>query len=594
VSTKTVLVFGQGAVIRLNESVAPGQMLRLTNEKTKKEVACQVVKSKNERTMNGYVELKFTEPAAGFWGMRFPGEFSVGPARESAMAITNVEPDRESSKVPHVEASPVEEDFKTELKIDDHSGNKAELLASGSDPATEALKIENSRLQEQLSSLLFAEAPQSAPSSGASKGVPEKEFAGAAAKLLEMASADEVPKDAASKKESATPGATLKSALTTEKSTLKVEEVKVPAWLEPLTRNVSAQQSSTSEVSKKDAAPKPSEVAFESQEALATPPKREAAVAKPAAVFGRTLLDGASPMHTSRGGNKGLWAAAIAAAVLVSAASVTWYLRQSASSTGDRVSASALAVNATAASKPPAAEAAPAPAEAQTQADASAPASQTSVPANQVTRGASEAAVSVASQAEVKPQPAVISERIPKTNAVVDTGAKAGAKTVPAVDAQPEPSKPSLGAVRLAKPKVGRGSRAVNGAVPEPELDGASDAVLPSDGALGGLVGAGGEQPAAPAAPLPVGGEVKTARMISSVPPTYPPMAKAQRVSGDVRIDALIDASGRVSSMKVVSGPSLLHQAAMEALRQWKYQPATLDGKPVAMHLTVTIQFRLQ
>jgi protein TonB len=46
--------------------------------------------------------------------------------------------------------------------------------------------------------------------------------------------------------------------------------------------------------------------------------------------------------------------------------------------------------------------------------------------------------------------------------------------------------------------------------------------------------------------------------------------------------------------MKVVSGPSLLHQAAMDALRQWKYQAATLDGKPVAMHLTVTIQFRLQ
>jgi outer membrane biosynthesis protein TonB len=46
--------------------------------------------------------------------------------------------------------------------------------------------------------------------------------------------------------------------------------------------------------------------------------------------------------------------------------------------------------------------------------------------------------------------------------------------------------------------------------------------------------------------------------------------------------------------MKVVSGPSLLHQAAKDALRQWKYQAATLDGKAVPMHLTVTIQFRLQ
>jgi protein TonB len=74
----------------------------------------------------------------------------------------------------------------------------------------------------------------------------------------------------------------------------------------------------------------------------------------------------------------------------------------------------------------------------------------------------------------------------------------------------------------------------------------------------------------------------------------YPAFAKTQRVGGDVKIDALIDASGKVTSMKVVGGPVVLHQAAMEALRQWKYQPATLDGKAIPMHLTVTIQFRVQ
>src|ERR1700675_3577285 len=71
-STQTVLVFPQGAVIRLASSLAPGQLVFLTNEKTKKEVVCQVVKSKNYRTVTGYVELEFTEAAAGFWGMRFP------------------------------------------------------------------------------------------------------------------------------------------------------------------------------------------------------------------------------------------------------------------------------------------------------------------------------------------------------------------------------------------------------------------------------------------------------------------------------------------------------------------------------------------
>src|SRR5450631_901963 len=78
-STKTVLVFGNGAVIRLQSSVAPGQLLFLTNEKTKKEVVCQVVKSKNYRNVSGYVELEFTESVPGFWGMRFPGD-RIGPA----------------------------------------------------------------------------------------------------------------------------------------------------------------------------------------------------------------------------------------------------------------------------------------------------------------------------------------------------------------------------------------------------------------------------------------------------------------------------------------------------------------------------------
>src|SRR5580693_4018594 len=73
-STQTVLVFHNGAVIRLNSSVTAGQLLFLTNDKTKKEVVCQVVKSKNYRNVSGYVELEVTESVVGFWGMRFPGD----------------------------------------------------------------------------------------------------------------------------------------------------------------------------------------------------------------------------------------------------------------------------------------------------------------------------------------------------------------------------------------------------------------------------------------------------------------------------------------------------------------------------------------
>src|SRR5216683_588751 len=87
-TTKTVLVIGNGAVIRLSSSVAPGQLLFLTNEKTKKEVVCQVVKSKNYRSVSGYVELEFTEPVVGFWGMRFPGDRITPQPSTSSPSMT--------------------------------------------------------------------------------------------------------------------------------------------------------------------------------------------------------------------------------------------------------------------------------------------------------------------------------------------------------------------------------------------------------------------------------------------------------------------------------------------------------------------------
>ena len=102
-----------------------------------------------------------------------------------------------------------------------------------------------------------------------------------------------------------------------------------------------------------------------------------------------------------------------------------------------------------------------------------------------------------------------------------------------------------------------------------------------------------GTDAAGSSAPVRVGGDVKPAKLLTSVPPLYPTFAKNQRVEGDVRVDAMVDVNGRVTAAKAVSGPTLLQQAAVDALRQWKYQPATLDGKPVPMRLTVTIQFRI-
>src|SRR6266567_3479222 len=100
-STKTVLIFGTGAVIRLASSVTPGQLLFLTNEKTKKEVVCQVVKSKNYRNVSGYVELEFTESVVGFWGMRFPGDRLTSVPRPVAPAPVSSSSASDSPAIPH-------------------------------------------------------------------------------------------------------------------------------------------------------------------------------------------------------------------------------------------------------------------------------------------------------------------------------------------------------------------------------------------------------------------------------------------------------------------------------------------------------------
>jgi protein TonB len=68
-------------------------------------------------------------------------------------------------------------------------------------------------------------------------------------------------------------------------------------------------------------------------------------------------------------------------------------------------------------------------------------------------------------------------------------------------------------------------------------------------------------------------------------------MAKAAGVEGRVVIETSIEKDGSIKDSKVVSGPPMLRQAALDALRQWKYQPGTLNGEPVPVEITVTIQF---
>ncbi len=121
----------------------------------------------------------------------------------------------------------------------------------------------------------------------------------------------------------------------------------------------------------------------------------------------------------------------------------------------------------------------------------------------------------------------------------------------------------------------------------------ASKTGQPPDNALGGIL-TKVVKPDPATGTLRVASEVQQARVVSSVPPVYPALAKVNRISGDVTLDALVDASGKVADVRVVGGPNLLREAAINALRLWKYEPARSAGQPVSSHLSVTMKFHFE
>jgi TonB family protein len=88
-----------------------------------------------------------------------------------------------------------------------------------------------------------------------------------------------------------------------------------------------------------------------------------------------------------------------------------------------------------------------------------------------------------------------------------------------------------------------------------------------------------------------VGGQIKAPIKITDVRPVYPPLAQSARVSGTVTIEATIDTDGTVIDAKVVKSIPLLDQAALDAVRQWVYTPSQLNGVPVPVLITVTVNF---
>jgi protein TonB len=91
-----------------------------------------------------------------------------------------------------------------------------------------------------------------------------------------------------------------------------------------------------------------------------------------------------------------------------------------------------------------------------------------------------------------------------------------------------------------------------------------------------------------------VGNQIKAPRKTRNVQPVYPQIAQSARVQGAVIIEATIDPRGKISDTRVVRSIPLLDQAAVDAVRQWEYEPTMLNGVPVPVIMTVTVNFSLQ
>jgi protein TonB len=96
-----------------------------------------------------------------------------------------------------------------------------------------------------------------------------------------------------------------------------------------------------------------------------------------------------------------------------------------------------------------------------------------------------------------------------------------------------------------------------------------------------------------PVAPLHVSTGVLQGMLLAPIRPVYPVIAKAAGVQGTVVVEAVISRKGTIESLHVVSGPQMLQNAALDAIRQARYQPYRLNGEPTEVQTTITVNFRI-
>lgn len=526
--TQTVLVFRDGAVIRLAADVESGQLLFLTNKKSNEEVVCQVLQTRSFGTDSAYVELKFTESKENFWGVTF-GAAAPGGAPEL-------------SAKEHVEA-------KETTKKD-----PAKVVQPHKVEEVEQLRAEVEALRKQLAGLKSVTEPVAAP-----------------------------PKPPWLAKKKAAPVVT-ESAKTTDPDELMPVNAPAPVPEAPVPQAAPA----TPEVS----TPIASFAAKVVEDLMAA--NEPAPAAKPAP----DAPEKAAPFDTKRAAN-------VISSENVSTSgpqAVDQPLMPSASDMEKKTERAVVGMalptgtKAGAAGKDASEELLPKPA-----LDFS------HVPASD--------------QAKKSPRPPRVDFSklsLPVLTLLVGVLAASlwftrpwtffgiGNKTTPATRV----TKKIVAAAKAA-------SAAVNASVTKDAAkdatDQKSDADTDADSSAGEArtrnadsanakkrsdkersesADARNAATTASATELPVvDSPVLPAKLVKSVNPVYPPDAMRSFITGDVKAEATVQPNGRLGEIKVLTGPKVLREAALEALKQYQYEPATQAGKPVASKVEVVVKF---
>jgi TonB family protein len=633
--TSTMIVFPQGGVIRMSTSVNVGQMLVVTNLKTRQDAICRVIKVRTFTNMQGYVEVEFTHKQDGYWGVQFTGNAPAVAATPAPAAIST--PVTPAPPVPGVPApQPAAAAPVAPVRTVQEIPVVPTVVAPAPQPQVAApISVPSvAPRPEVVAPPKPAPSVQqplaSAPSSQVTPlppptFVPPPPVTASVAPPVPTKSSVTPSPVAPPKQESpfvwiGTQEEVQPAASATE--TIKPGSVSLSSRLSAPTRPVAAVESQLPELPK---------IELPTVDSFNIPARAEEISELPASSLAATELT----MSELRGDAASLHSSAAAGSIAVpeleqpateekpaeSSRAVFGSLSGGASFGANR-SASADAFGARLDSALGSSE--------EIKGESRSNnwmliAISVGLLFAVVIGGAmyfrSQSNVGTANQSTPQSQQVAAEQNALQNSAIqsspngpVATIAPSGAPAV-TVSASSSPSSTGNATAKPASPAkqavdkiaaIFHGSTIEHPVTPQrtdaatpdaaPALDPGSAADSSSGNALPGVISS--STMAAPAAPeirpegpIVKGGEVAEPKLIYRALPVYPLSAKQAGIQGEVVIKTTIDQKGSVVDMHVVSGPLMLRQAALDALRRWKYEPSKLDGQPISVQMLITIKF---